>query len=601
MRVLTTEPLAAALLADGRGEPIMRAAPLLTAESGLISEILEFRPNVLIVSPERLTGRAVEALARVNGGSWARVLCPGELNGHASLSTTSLRLSGHVTLTREPDQEAALRHLEEEFTRLVTFRATRELIGARGHPGLAGSPVLLVGAGIVNLMSALALSKLGCQVTLIERSRDPREAGDWRGYGCTNGGQDARMYSVTEYDNYNEKGSSLYGGMREAFTTPVLEGGWLAIPTRALGERERQWNEMYQRVPAWLARSFTDGMYEIGAAAGELWDETLQRIPALRRETGFCDGVLRTYSDLRKLTESSRIQADLNKLENVLAPAQLAERYPAFSAACRSGAIVGGLEIRGFTVQIHAFVRVLVEYLQRRGVQFRWNCRARAFDRAPDGCIRGVDIGGEVLRARHYVVSPGIYGDEILQGFKSRSLLHGVLGVWCTLPRVPHELTRSVKIKRAARINEDSNATIAVSPSGEPVLILGTAYGYVGAQPEQLCTRQLEFLYSQLQDLAQTFFPEGYRTARQDGTIERSRRFCIRPWTPTGLGVFEVQAAQDGLAIVTGGHNTGGFAVSPVVARSVAAALAGSVEDIHWHFHPERLSAVIPGLAWLGS
>lgn len=601
MRVLTTEPLAAGLLADGRGEPIMRAAPRHAGERGLVAEILEFRPNVLIVAPGQLTGGAVEALARVTEGSWARVVCPGELNGQASLATESLKLSGHVRLAQEPDQEAALRHLEADFTRLVTFRATRELIEARGHPALAGSPVILIGAGIVNLMSALALSELGCRITIVERSADPREPGDWRGYGCTYGGQDARMYSVTEYDNYNEKGSSLYGGMREAFMTPVVEGGWLAIPTEALGEREHQWNEMYQRVPTWLARSFTAQIYEIGAAAGRLWDETLRRIPILRQATGFCEGVLRTYADLRKLTESSRIQAGLDRLENVLTPERLAMRYPAFAAACRSGAIVGGLEIRGFTVQIHAFVRTLVEHLEARGVQFRWNCRARGFDRAPDGCIRGVDIGREVLRARHYVVSPGIYGDEILSGFKSRSLLHGVLGVWCTLPRVAHELTRSVKIKRAARINEDSNVTLAVSPSGEPVLILGTAYGYVGSQPGKLCARQLEFLYEQLEDVAQTFFPQACRAARQDGTIGRSRRFCIRPWTPTGLGVFEVQAAQDGLALVTGGHNTGGFAVSPVVARSVATALAGSVEDIHWSFHPERLPAVIPGLAPLGS
>jgi glycine/D-amino acid oxidase-like deaminating enzyme len=597
MRVLTTEPLAAALLADGRGRPIMRTASGLASESGLISEIFEFRPNVLIVSPERLTGRAVDALARVTEGSWARVLCPGELNGHASIATSSLSLAGHVTLAAEPDQESVLRRLEEEFTRQVTFRSARELITGRGNPGLAGSAVILIGAGIVNLMSALALAELGCRVTVVERSCDPRNSGDWRAYGCTHGGQDARMYSVTEYDNYNEKGSSLYGGMREAFTTPVMDGGWLAIPTEALGERERQWNEMYQRVPAWLARSFTAEIYEIGAAAGQLWDELWQRIPQLRRGTGFCDGVLRTYADARKLGESSRIQASLGRLESVLDPEQLAKRYPGLSAACRSGAIIGGLEIRGFTVQIHAFVRALVGHLEERGVQFKWNCRARAFDRAPDGCIRGVDIGGEVLRARHYVACPGIYGNDILGGFKSRSLLHGVLGVWCTLPRLAHELTRSAKIKRAARINEDSNVTIAAGPNGDPVLILGTAYGYVGTQPEKLCARQLEFLYTQLEEVAQTFFPEAYREAKADGTLEASRRFCIRPWTPTGLGVFEVQAAEEGLAVVTGGHNTGGFAISPVVARSVAAALEGSVQDIHWNFHPERLPAVIPGLA----
>ncbi len=594
MKVMTTQPVAAHLLEDGLRDPLFHLVDPAVGEQELISRITHTRPNVLITSANRLSQGVVSALEQASRGSWARILCEGSTNAQLEATSPHLTVTPNIAFLNEQEHEAIFRALESDFTRNVTFAPTRALIEGLGRPSLKGTTAILVGGGIVNLMSALRLVEDGCAVTIIESSPSPLERHDWTQYGCSHGGHDARMYSATEYDNYNEKGSSLYHNMGDVFTKPVTEGGWLARDSKELTEVETAWSGMFKRLPPWLARAFTSEIYDIGARSLRLWEDIFARAPLLREHGGYRSGLLRTYADPVKLEESARLQSSRGMLEDVLSTAQIARRYPVFSNACSSGLIHGGLEIKGFTVQIHAFARALIGHLQRQGVQFRWNCRASSFVRTRTGLISGVDTGGKVLTGNHYVISPGAYGLDILSDFKSRELLHGVLGVWCALPRSPEQLTRSVKIKRAAKINEDCNATLATDRQGQPILVLGSGYGYVGSTPANVSDQQLAFLFSELEQLAAGFFPDEYRAARASGLLERSKRFCVRPWTPTGLGVFEVQAAKHGLAIVTGGHNTGGFAIAPAVASAVASALTGQVETTHWSFHPGRPTAIIP-------
>jgi D-amino-acid dehydrogenase len=64
----------------------------------------------------------------------------------------------------------------------------------------------------------------------------------------------------------------------------------------------------------------------------------------------------------------------------------------------------------------------------------------------------------------------------------------------------------------------------------------------------------------------------------------------VRPWTATGLGIFEsTRTDQDGSFIITGGHNTGGFAQAPAVAMAVLASLERRSHLMHTLYHPNRL------------
>ena len=68
--------------------------------------------------------------------------------------------------------------------------------------------------------------------------------------------------------------------------------------------------------------------------------------------------------------------------------------------------------------------------------------------------------------------------------------------------------------------------------------------------------------------------------------------YCVRPWTPTCLPVFESKNTRlGGKAIVFGGHNTGGFAQSPAFAKAVVDTITGKANPIQRLCHPERLSA----------
>ena len=56
--------------------------------------------------------------------------------------------------------------------------------------------VVLIGAGIVNLITALLLQEEGYRVTIMEAS--PAPGMDWHLYGCTHSGDDARMFSLRD-------------------------------------------------------------------------------------------------------------------------------------------------------------------------------------------------------------------------------------------------------------------------------------------------------------------------------------------------------------------------------------------------------------------
>ena len=65
--------------------------------------------------------------------------------------------------------------------------------------------VVLVGAGIVNLVTALYLVRHGYEVTVYDRAPDPRADAPWSAYGCTRGGGDGRMFTLTEADSYHHR------------------------------------------------------------------------------------------------------------------------------------------------------------------------------------------------------------------------------------------------------------------------------------------------------------------------------------------------------------------------------------------------------------
>ena len=108
--------------------------------------------------------------------------------------------------------------------------------------------VAIVGAGIVNLVTAWRLASAGYRTDVYDSGPGPVPAPEWASHGCTMAGDNARMFTLTEADVYHRdivvplKGPSLLG-------IAVSDGGWRAFP-------EHSWTSfgttVGQRLPEFL-------------------------------------------------------------------------------------------------------------------------------------------------------------------------------------------------------------------------------------------------------------------------------------------------------------------------------------------------------------
>jgi len=459
-----------------------------------------------------------------------------------------------------------------------------------GSRSLAGSRVALVGAGIVNLVTALELARAGASIEVFEASPDPRTRPDWRLLGTTHGGENARMFCFTEADNHNAKLHASGPGASTFLRRTISEGGWLAVKPAELDPDELDWIDDFHRLSPEQAQSFASDVHRFNAESHPLWQRLESEIPHLFDGVSHTTGILQIYSRAERAENAWVLHERLGSLTGVLEPAELARHHPTFRDAVTSGEIARALEIRGFTLEIHGFSARLLDELETRGVRFRWQERVSALERAEDGCIVGLRLGnGDLARAEHYVLSPGAHGGTLLDGTRSAGKIQGVVGLWFRMPNLEPRLRHSVKIHRGGHVGEDSNVILAREASGQPILILGAGYGFLGRRPIELGSPELTPLFAALEDTARRCFPRSYRAALRQGSLRGTHRACVRPFTSTGLGLFEViPTAQGGHLIIASGHNTGGFAQAPAVAEAVRATLEGREHPMRELYHPDR-------------
>lgn len=226
--------------------------------------------------------------------------------------------------------------------------------------------------------------------------------------------------------------------------------------------------------------------------------------------------------------------------------------------------------------------------LERHEAQLHFGRRALAL-RWQDGEVAGLVTDAGLVEADNYVVSPGAYGDDLLKGTASHGQIQGVLGVWLTIPNLEPLLEQSLKVTRRGHLAQDANVTVGRDRDGCPALIVGSGYGWFGLDPSRIDPRELEILFEAVEDTARKLFPRAHAAALAAGTLRASRRVCVRPWTSSSLGIFErLHARGGGWAIVTGGHNTGGFAQAPAVAQAVVHALRDEPHPMHAFYDPRR-------------
>jgi D-amino-acid dehydrogenase len=452
--------------------------------------------------------------------------------------------------------------------------------------------VLLVGGGLVNLITAERLLRDGYQVKIADAGPNPKEPAPWTDFGCSRGGDDARMFTLSEMDNYNSR--EVHQCMNHAFAKSISDSGWAVHHKGTLSADEWAWIAEFESIPTWLADTYNDDIFSFNRESYELWSEWRLRDPDLFSGSVVREGILRVYSDARQWNSAIDRQRRIGATTSILSSLDVAAEQPALRSAVERGHIAGGINVVGFTVNAHKFMALLIDRLERKGVEVQWGQRARSIVFDAQKRVAGVRFDAGVVTTKNIVISPGAYAGDLLNGTRSEGRIHGVIGVWLQLPNIHPCLNKSLKLARSGHVTEDANITIATDRHGKPVIILGSGYGYTGKDPGNIDQRLLQVLYEGLLDTARKYFPEPFQYAYDRGELQNSLKYCVRPWTASSLGLFEsMPTATAGSCVITGGHNTGGFAQAPSVAIAVSAALSGKAHPMHVLYHPDRLTTYL--------
>ncbi|MDQ3402615.1 MAG: FAD-binding oxidoreductase [Actinomycetota bacterium] len=580
MRTIVTIPNVNVIASDFlRAGNVVYAPVLDSATTEQVLDTLIDENATALVMSRRPEGALLERWSHHVAGPKFLAHVSGNRSHRRRPDTTEFRLAG----TDLTSIGIALRECERWFTE----RAFTP--NSRIPPDREPRDAVLIGAGIVNLITAVCLDDHGYTLTIVDRSPAPGDD-DWRRYGCTHAGDDARMFTFTEMDNYNDK--DFLHENRHRFDTTIDRRGWRVFDAHAAPPEEKEWIAEYQRVPSWLARTYNEDIFAFNAEAYDGWKYLRARHPRFFADVNLVDDILRVYSDPAHHQASAALHRNIGALTEELTAADLAHRFPSLARSVDNGTLCGGLIVHGFTLNIHKLCHNIMEHLTARGVTFHWNAPVHRVHRDEDGRIFGFACRIPFPETAHVIASPGAYGEELLEGSACEGKIHGVLGGWVRVNNDDLDLGTSLKVARKGHTTEDANVTVATDSDGQKVLIVGSGYGYLGSLTGAHHDQHLATLRNGIIDTVERLFP-GRATLRasSDNTENYGFKVCVRPWTATSLGIYHTEPIHQGrVLIINGGHNTGGFAQAPAVANAVIASLSGTDHPMHRQYHPARFT-----------
>lgn len=460
------------------------------------------------------------------------------------------------------------------------------------------SDVILLGAGVVNLITALVLRERGYQISVFDRMDRPDcdlDAPQF-GAGATFGGKDARIFSFNESRHHLARDLFKRDG-GEQFRKSISRDGWLSRPYKELSPSDRGWIDELEGVPPWVALQYNNDIIDFNKKSHSKWQELFRLYPEILQETNYVGRLLRIYQSEAAFQSAKISESEIGALLGEVSLGELIKREPSFREAIERGAVCGALDVVGFSVNIKAFCRNIIRLLTEMGVKFHWKHSVDEVKYNSAGAVSGIVIQGVLRRASNYVLSPGAYAGSIKGCNATTSAIGSMVGMWLTIPNDGEPLSTPIKVRRrdfaSSEAAEGANIIPGRSKAGQPVLHCSSGHGFIGTRPEDVVKADLPELARCIYQTASDLFGDKFRRARDAGLIDRSPNYCIRPWTPSGLGIFDTcETETGGSLIITGGHNTGGFAQSPEVAEAVVCALEGKDHPMHTLYHPNRYTNV---------
>jgi D-amino-acid dehydrogenase len=461
--------------------------------------------------------------------------------------------------------------------------------------GSIDKDVVLGGSGIVNLITAYYLVTHGYSVRIFDQEPDPRTRPDWRLLGCSASGGNCRVFSLNEARHHFLNSRHYEGEVSSPFKRTIAEDGSLAVPLGSLTERDHQWNERFESVTRALATRFHEDVVSFNKESEPLWREMIAAHPLLFQKSGYIPGLFRVYATAEKFARAQVAEKALGAIKRILNADEIARELPALREAVATNAVAGVMEVTGFSVGIHSLVEQMINHLSAQGVEFQWQVKIDAIVRDSSGRVKGLKAGSQTIEATHYVMSMGAYSQELFAGFSVANAIAPMIGLWLTIPNLTPQLDHPFKLSRAGFASkgagEGANVVPGIDREGRPVIHISSGHGYIGFGNEARRFKDVMGLGRSVEETVRSIFPK-VRTLADGREIEsgEDKLACVRPWTATGLGIFESTGTErDGSFIIAAGHNTGGFAQSPAVATAVLAAIEGRAHPMHGIYHPERL------------
>jgi len=450
--------------------------------------------------------------------------------------------------------------------------------------------VIMVGAGIVNLITTLELAELGYQVKVFEKSADPRLSSKRSEQGCTFGGNDARMFTINEARNHCLKFTEQ-NKLVPYFRNSIKDNGW--ISTDNIDADNFQWLENANDTSQLLMGVYDRDIIGFNRESASLWNSIIHSHPDLFENVTHTDGILRVYQKTSQLSSALLKESSIGSIVKELSLDSLAMQQPALVKAIESNEVAGAIEVEGFSLGVQRFGMKLIDKLERMGVEFKYDTAITSIRTNRLQEVAGVESEGVLHKADNYVISPGAYAADLMSELGMENLIHSVFGAWLELPNDDQPLTKSLKVTRCGPLAdgaaEGANVIVGERQDGRSTIHISSGHGYVGANPKNISCKQKHELFEASLNTANALFPDKFDMVREKYRTESADvSFCVRPWMSNCLGLFKTKRARNGVMVITGGHNTGGFAQAPSVASATSSMIAGRRHRMHYAYHPAR-------------
>ena len=432
-------------------------------------------------------------------------------------------------------------------------------------------------------MDAFALYQSGFIVALYAKGPDPRINRKAEHYSSTQNGELGRFISRFEGEHYLGD-SPMYPDMKGAFQKHITDGGWLAKLENELTDFDKQWLKKREQACDDLEQmNKTERWYvQANGEAMLLWQEMILKYPDLFKETDlFNTGILRLYDSKKLFDWAMRRHRKEDVLQRALTPEEVAKDYPYFANGVALGYLAGGLEAPGFSFNIHRFTSNIIDYLDKKGVEFFWNHSISRVQISHQGLVQGLISDSGLIVADHYAINPGAYAEEdLFQGTPSAGKIAGVAGRWMFIP-APENFKRPVKIHGDVRIENgqkfpvvDVNLTPFTDEQGQKWLAVGGGYAYLGKPPFNKKNLAFDLIDAENERTIKRYLGPTYDNAKKAGLIRKSEATCVRSFTFDDNPVMDsMPTDKGGILRINVGTNTGTTTISTFTSQETVKAL----------------------------